>query len=413
MARTTDGGECRACGAALVARVLDLGMQPVDDSLVDPEELVRPDPMERLQLFVCTDCWLLQSARRLAAGLTGKDHGHGAAQSSTMRGYLDALASEVVGHLRLDRASLVLDVSCGDGSLLRAFGDHGVRLLGLEHDAAAASSAAAAGVPIMTEAFGPSVAQALTNDGIRPDVILVNHALAHVEDLDPMLASIETVLAPDGTVVVEFHHALQILKGQFDVGCHAHSSYFSLISFERALERHGLIVVDATEVRTYGGSVRTLVMRSDDVSRIEPRVRQLRELERMSGLDVLDGYLGLQDRARHVSEELVGFLRQAEAGGERVVGYGAPSRGITLFCYCEVGSDLIAFTVDRAPAKQGRFLPGSRIPVLRPEFIMSERPDHVLILPWPLADEIMAQIPQVRTWGGDFLVVFPELKGVQ
>ena len=410
MPTTETGGSCRGCGAPLDVRVLDLGMQPTDDTLVDPERLDRPDQMERLRLFVCTDCWLLQAARRDETRPPGKDHGHGTAQSSTMRGHLKEFASELVGRLGLDRSSLVVDVSCGDGSLLREFGDHGLRLLGLEADQAAAASAAAVGVPVMTEPFGPRATQALIRDGIRPDVMLVNHALAHVEDLTPILASVETLLAPDGTVIIEFHHALQVVKGQFDVGCHAHFSYFSLISLERALKRHQLTVVDAMEVSTYGGSIRVLVKRSADVSRVEPRVRHIRELERLSRLDVVDGYLGLQDSARRVSEELIGFLKQAEAGRERVVGYGASSRGITLLCYCELGSDLIAFTVDRAPAKQGRYLPGSRIPVMSPELIESERPDHVLILPWPLADEIMAEIPEVRTWGGDFLVAFPELR---
>jgi C-methyltransferase C-terminal domain/Methyltransferase domain/Putative zinc binding domain len=392
-----------------VTRVLDLGMQPIDDSLVDPERLDRPDLMERLQLFVCTDCWLLQSARRAYAGRSGKDHGHGAAQSSTMRDHLKALASDVVRRLGLGRSSLALDVSCGDGSLLRALGDHGVRLLGLEPDGAVAATAAAAGVSVMRESFGLPVAQALTKKGIQPDVVLVNHALAHVEDLGATLASIETVLAPGGTVVVEFHHALQVMQGQFDVGCHAHSSYFSLISLERALHGHGLTVVDATSVDTYGGSVLALVKRSGDVSRVEPSVHDIEQVERLSGLGTLDGYAGLQDRARQVSEALIDFLRRAEAAAELVVGYGASSRGTTLFCFCGIGTSLIPFAVDRAPAKQGRFLPGSRIPVLGPEIIESERADHILILPWPLADEIMAQIRVVRTWGGDFLVALPDL----
>jgi SAM-dependent methyltransferase len=404
------GGACRSCGAALVARVLDLGMQPIDDSLVDPERLDQPDQMERLRLFVCNECWLLQAARRAEASPSGKDHGHGAAQSSTMRSYLKVFASELVGRLRLDRSRLVLDVSCGDGSLLREFGDHGIRLFGLEPDRAAAASAVAAGVPVMNESFGPRAAHALTSDGIRPDVVLVNHALAHVEDVNPTLVSIETVLAPGGTVVIEFHHALQVLKGQFDVACHAHPSYFSLTSLERVLKRHGLTVVDVKLVATYGGSVRALVKRSDDVSRVEASVQHTEEMERLSGLDALDGYVGLQDRALHVSRELVGFLRQAQDRGELVVGYGASSRGITLLCYCGVGTDLIAFTVDRAFAKQGRYLPGSRVPVLAPESIESGRADHILILPWPLADEIMAQMTQVRTWGGDFLVALPELR---
>jgi 2-polyprenyl-3-methyl-5-hydroxy-6-metoxy-1,4-benzoquinol methylase len=326
-----------------------------------------------------------------------------------MKAYLKVFTSELVRRFRLDRSSLVLDVSCGDGSLLAEFGNHGVRLLGFEPDRTAAASAAAAGVSVITEPFGLAATQALMSEGIRPDIVLVNHALAHVEDLNPMLASIETVLAPGGTVVVEFHHALQVLKGQFDVGCHAHFSYFSLTSLERALKDHGLAILDATHVAAYGGSVRALVKRSRDVTRVEPSVWHTEQTERLSGLHALDGYRGLQPRADRVSGELTSFLRQAEDRGELVVGYGASSRGITLFCYCGIRTDLVAFTVDRAAAKQGRFLPGSRVPVLRPESIESERADHVLILPWPLADEIMAQIPEVRTWGGDFLVAFPKL----
>ena len=406
MARTMDAaGACRACGSELTVRVLDLGMQPTDDSLIDPERLEWPDEMKRLQLFVCTDCWLLQSPRRADAGPPGKDHGHGT-QSSTMRSHMQTTASELVERLRLDRSSLVLDVSCGDGSLLRPFGDQGVRILGSELDRVAV----APGVPVMTEAFGPSTARAMTKERIQPDVVLVNHALSHLEDLGPTLESIEIVLAPGGTVVIDFHHSLRLLEGQFDVACHAHRSYFSLISLQRALGSYDLAVVEATRVETYGGSVRALIQRSDARSRVDPSVSDTEERERSARLDVLDGYRGLDDRARQVAGELVGFLEEAKARGESVVGYGASSRGITLFCYCEVGTELIAFTVDRAAAKQGRYLPGSRIPVLRPEAIESKRADHVLILPWPIADEIMAEVSAVRGWGGDFLVALPELR---
>ena len=276
------GGACRSCGAALVARVLELGMQPTDDSLVDPERLDQPDEMERLQLFVCTDCWLLQAARRVEARPLSKDHGHGAAQSSTMRRYLTVMASELVGGLGLDRSSLVLDVSCGDGSLLREFDDHGVQIFGLEPDRAAAASAAAAGVPVMNESFGPRATHALDKrwdsagrGACEPCASSRRGRESHTREHRDRAGArwnrgYRIPSCPRG---IERAVRRRVPRPPLLLLAH---------SLERALQGHGLTVVDVELVATYGGSVRALAKRSGDVSRVEASVQRTREIERSS-----------------------------------------------------------------------------------------------------------------------------------
>jgi SAM-dependent methyltransferase len=359
-------------------------------------------------MFVCDRCGLAQlpSADVDAVDLTGT-HGHGAAFSSTVRGHLSDWADRLVSRREPGSATAVLDVASGEGALLRPFFEHGSRVVGLEPNAHIAASAA---VPTVQGVFGLDAADALVRANGQFDLVLVNHALAHATDLDDFIAGLARALRPGGLIAIEFIHSLSLVRGQFDVIDHAHRSYVSLHALGSAMARHGLAIVDAEQIELHGGSVRAIGVHAAEGLVVCPGVRELLALERACGLDKPAGYRGLAASATQVKRALKSFLARAAAEGASVAAYGAPNRGTTLLNYCEITSAEIPFTVDRSPAKQGRFLPGCHLPVLAPEAMLSRRPDYVLILPWPLSQEIVGQMSAVRDWGGKFLVAVPELR---
>lgn len=281
-------------------------------------------------------------------------------------------------------------------------------MLGLERDSPTAASAL---VPTRVAEFQLATARTLVvEDGFQADLVLVNHALAHAEDLDDLVAGLELVLAPGGAIAIEFHHVERVVhSAQFDIISHPHHSYLSLLALEPLLERHGLQLVDAACVEIYGGSMRGLVRRRAESPVVAEGVPTVRAQELEAGLDRLETYLRIGEQATSVRDNLLHFLTEASAAGQVVVGYGAPSRGTTLLNYCGIGPELLSFTVDRSPLKQGRLLPGCQIPVHAPEAVRAARPAYLLILPWALAAEISAQMAELRTWGGQFVTALPDL----
>jgi SAM-dependent methyltransferase len=403
-----DVRSCRSCRASLQALVLDLGDQPVADLLLDAQQLNGPHPTAPLRLFVCARCGLVQLPTfEVAVGDLSAVHGHGAAFSTTMRAHLHAFADQLLSNPHAPTPTAVLDVASGEGTLLEPFLERDVEVLGLEPNPAVAAAAA---VPTRHGRFDLRTARELVAERGQFDLILVNHALAHADDLNDTVAGLTRALRPDGRVAIEFHHALSLARGHFDVACHAHAYYLSLCALEGILARHGLAIVDAKQLELHGGSVRAIAVHADRAAPVYPSVRDLRAIEREAQLDTSAGYRGVAATAQRVKHDFVAFLDWANARGARVAAYGAPSRGITLLNYCAVTIDRIAFTVDRSPAKQGRFLPGSGLPVLAPEAIEAARPDYVVILPWALRDEISEQMSDVRRWGGRFVVAMPELR---
>jgi SAM-dependent methyltransferase len=386
--------------------VLNLGEQPVADVLLTAEQLAEPQRALPLRIFVCDACGLAQlpSADVDARDLTGL-HGHGGAFSSTVQGHVQDWADILLSSL--DAHARVLDVASGDGALLRPFALRGMDVLGLEPSAHVAASAL---VPTQQAHFGRDVARGLVAAHGRYDLILVNHALAHADDLDDFLAGLACALRPGGRIAIEFHHALSLARGHFDVACHAHRSYLSVHALESAADRHGLTIVDAEQIDLHGGSVRAMATHGADERPRGVSLRRVHATERDWRLETAAGYARLRGGAERVKADLLEFLDHTHAQGLEVLGYGAPSRGITLLNYCRISSEQIPFTVDRSPAKQGRFLPGCGIPVREPEAILAQRPDFVLILPWALSDEIAEQMARVRDWGGRFVVALPELR---
>lgn len=386
----SDGGVqgCRSCGATLTNRILDLGRQPVADLLPVPGDPA-PDPAYPLALAFCERCFLVQ----LADPPPDLDaaHGHGEAFSSTARNDTAGFARELL----FDEA--------GHGMRMVAVGPAPDAFLEVFRSAGWSTSAVEP---------GRAVAAQFLRAQEPADLVLVHHALAHVDDLDDAVAGVIDLVAPDGTVAIEAHHVLGIVsQSQFDVVGHAHRSYLSLVSLEQVLMRHGLHAVTARRVDAYGGSIRVTARlgapQADDAGSAE--VRALREVERSAGLDRAEGYAGLDRGATNAIRALQAFLEDCRARHVTVAGYGAPARGTTLLNAAGISPALLPFTVDRSPAKQWRVLPGCRIPIRPPEAIDAARPDRILILPWPLRLEIEQQLSGARTWGGRFVVALPEL----
>jgi SAM-dependent methyltransferase len=382
MASPDASRRCRACGAELRDHVLDLGLQPDPDRLLDIDD-PQDAPVAPVDAWICARCGLLQLVGARPPGGV-PPHGHGPSIDGADTSWID----DVVTGLGAGRESrLAIDVDVADERLLGAFATRGFRTIALHGDI--------------------GELRALREAGERASVVIASHALAHVDDPDRSVDAIASVLTPDGVAIIEFHHCLGIADGQFDVLSHAHRSYFSLTSMAWLLDRTGLTVFDAHRMAAYGGSIRLLAGKgttsSGDVA------DAIRALERRRRLDEAAGYTGLPDAVERATADLRRFLEDARAAGRSVVGYGAAARGTVLLNLAGIRPGLLPFTVDRSVAKQGRLLPGARIPVRAPDEIARARPDDILILPWPLVDEIAEQLSPVRAEGVRLVVAMPTL----
>jgi SAM-dependent methyltransferase len=393
--------------------LLDLAEQPVGDVLLRESGLAVQEPTYPLGLVVCTSCWLLQLDPCDDAPDVSSAHGHGSSYSTATRAHEERWAEELIAQLGVDGSWRIVEVGSGDGSLLRYFARRGITVLGIEANPMAAAAARRSGVPTICAAFDLNLAQLLAAEGWSANLILANHLLPHVDDLDGCLAGIRTLMAPDGRFSTEFVHALQMVQqGQFDLVCHAHRYYLSLTALLPALARQDLAVVLAQEVAVHGGSLRILAGHVARRPHGDGTVDAVLQGEQAKGLTRLQTYRRLGDHATQVRLDLLGFLHEERHAGRSVAAYGAPTRGSTLLNFCGITPELIAFTVDRSPDKQGRYLPGSRLAIRPPDRIAQVRPDDLVILPWTLGDEIMEQLASIRAWGGRFVLPLPTLRVV-
>ncbi len=381
------GEPCRSCGAALGAPVLDLGSQPVSEF-----EPTGPgaEAAERrpLRLHCCPACGLVQLGRE-GPEPARAGHGHGSAFSSTVSAHVGARVAELGRLAGLGPGALVVDVAAGDGAALAAFATTGAEVLGLDAEPAVLPGAVA-------------------HLGRRAQLVLVDHALAHLDDFDGMIAALASVVAADGLIAIEAHHVLGLLQdGAFDIVSHPHRTYLALGALERALARHGLVAVSAGRSALHGGSFSVVVRPVAAGIRADSSIAALRAVEASAGLAEPETYRPLAARASAVREELRAAVEAARAAGEIVAAYGASSRGLTLLGYAGLTRREIAFVADRDPAKAGRVLAGTGIPVRPAEAIEAERPDVVLILPWPIAPEIARQLRQIAGWSGRLVVALP------
>lgn len=403
---------CRFCGELLSHTFCDLGMSPLSNAYLGDAELSRMEPFYPLHAYVCGSCYLVQLEQFETPQHIFGDYAYFSSYSETWLRHAQDYARMAVERFGLGPRSRVVEVASNDGYLLQYFKAAGVAVLGIEPAGNVARDAQERGIPTEVEFLGAATARSVTTRHGAADLVVGNNVLAHVPDLNDFVEGLRVLLKPDGVLTLEFPHLLHLVEEtQFDTIYHEHFSYFSLGTARRVLLAHGLDVFDVEELPTHGGSLRVYArLRNGAGRKNSPAVETLEKRERASGLDQLETYSAFADRVCAAKRALLRFLIQAKEDGQRVIGYGAPAKGNTLLNYCGVRTDLLEFTVDLNPHKQGRFLPGTHIPILAPDRIAEIKPAYVLILPWNLKDEITAQMSHIRCWGGRFVVPIPRLE---
>ncbi|HKH04770.1 MAG TPA: class I SAM-dependent methyltransferase [Acidimicrobiales bacterium] len=418
MTSTTDekpdvfAAPCRFCGAVLRTTMVDLGMSPLCETFLLPQELNAPETFFPLHVRVCDHCLLAQVQEYVTPEDIFEEYAYFSSYSTAWLDHTKRYADAMTERLGLGPDSLVVELASNDGYLLQWFVEKGIPVLGVEPAANVAQVAIDRGIPTRVEFFGAEQARALAAEGVRADLVAGNNVLAQVPDLNSFVAGITTILAPGGTVTIEFPHLRKLMAGnQFDTIYHEHFSYFSLLATERIFAAHGLTLFDVEELWSHGGSLRVYARHAEEADGrpVTEAVERLRAAEIAFGLDRMATYERFGAQVEATKRGILRFLVDARDAGKRVVGYGAPGKGNTLLNYCGIRTDLIEFTVDRNPYKHGRFLPGTHIPVHPPDALDEARPDYVFILPWNLRDEIARQLAHVREWGGKFVVPIPEI----
>jgi SAM-dependent methyltransferase len=400
---------CRFCGASLRYRVVDLGMSPLCESYVREEALDSMEPFYPLNVWVCDECFLVQLNQYVTVGEIFEEYAYFSSYSTSWLRHSEEYVAMIVERLELDANSMVIELASNDGYLLQYFVERKVPCLGVEPAANVAKVAIERGIPTDVSFFGAKKGAEMSASGVQADLVIGNNVLAQVPDLNDFLAGVGQILAPDGTATFEFPHLLALFLGnQFDTIYHEHFCYFSLISAQRIFNAHGLTVFDVEELWTHGGSLRIYARPAADSTRpVSDRVVDLLAREEASGLLEVSSYTRFEEQVRETKRQLLEVLIAAKRAGKTIVGYGAPGKGNTLLNYCGIRQDFLDFTVDRNPYKQGRYLPGTHIPIFAPERIDEVRPDLILILPWNFKDEIIEQLSHVREWGAQFIVPIP------
>lgn len=410
--RMAQSNACRFCAAPLRRTFVDLGMSPLCESYLNAEQLNQMEPFYPLHVFVCERCFLVQLQEYVSVESIFEEYAYFSSYSETWLAHAKAYTEKMISRFELGPQSHVVEVASNDGYLLQYFVAAGIPVLGIEPAANVAAVAVKRGVPTLVRFFHRESSSELAAAGKSADLLLGNNVLAQVPDVNSFVAGLKTLLKPDGVITLEFPHLLRLMEeGQFDTIYHEHFSYFSLLSTEKILGAAGLAVFDVEELPTHGGSLRIYACHEEDRSKsVSPHVPSLRAEEAAAGLTNIESYSSFAEMAKDTKCALLEFLIEARRAGKQFVGYGAPGKGNTLLNYCGIRSDLLAYTVDRNPYKQGKYLPGSHIPILKPERIAETKPDYLLILPWNLKDEIMQQLAYIREWGGKFVVPIPTVR---
>ena len=403
---------CRGCATALTLPLIDLGTSPPSNAYVRADQLEQAEQWVPLKVAVCQQCWLVQTEDYTSAdSLFDAEYAYFSSFSSTWLAHAERYVAEMVERFGLTADSRVVEVAANDGYLLQYVARRGIPCLGVEPTRSTAQAAREKGLEIRELFFGRDSAAQLKSDGWGADLMAANNVLAHVPDINDFLCGFATLLKPTGVATFEFPQLLTLMAGQqFDTLYHEHYSYLSLTAVQTLCERNGLQVFDVSQLSTHGGSLRVFVQRLDGECReVQPAVRQQLQAELAAGVKTPEYYTTLAPAAERIKHGLLRFLLQAKADGKRVVGYGAAAKGNTLLNYAGVKPDLLAWVADANPHKQGKYLPGSRIPIVSPAQIDIEKPDYVLVLPWNLLDEITQAFAGIRAWDGRFVIAIPEL----
>jgi SAM-dependent methyltransferase len=403
---------CRFCAAPLQHIFVDLGMSPLSNSFLAAQDLHKAESFFPLFTWVCDKCLLVQLEEFETPAHIFQDYLYFSSYSESWLAHARQYVNMITLRQGLNANSLVVELASNDGYLLQYFKEQNIPALGIEPAINVAKVAQDKGIETISEFFGVALARKLADEGRTADLLLGNNVLAHVPDLNDFVAGMQIVLKPDGIITMEFPHLLHLIQqGQFDTIYHEHFSYFSLYTVAKVFARHGLRIFNVDQLPTHGGSLRIYACHNNnktpkDIASLD----EVLKLEAAAGLHVLDTYLQFADKAKKCKRELLKFLIAAKEKGQAIVGYGAPAKGNTLLNYCGVRQDLLDYTVDLSPYKQGRYLPGVHIPIYGPDEIYATKPDYILILPWNLSLEITRQLASVREWGCQFVIPIPEVQ---
>ena len=412
MTKKTGKPRCRFCGSPLQHTFVDLGTQPLCESYLSYDQLNQMEPFYPLHVHVCQNCFLVQLEEYVAPNEIFTEYAYFSSYSETWLKHAENYVEMITDRLELEEKSQVVEIGSNDGYLLQYFVQKGIPVLGVEPAANVAEVAIQKGIPTEVKFFDIKTANELAAKKKSADLIIGNNVLAQVPDLNGFVEGLKTLLKPLGVITVEFPHLMKLMdENQFDTIYHEHFSYFSFITVEKLFAAHGLTIFDVEQLPTHGGSLRIYARRTENES--EPVTHNVGELittEREEGFTNLEKYSLFSEKVKETKRNLLNLLISLKRDNQSIVGYGAPGKGNTLLNYCGIRSDFLDYTVDRNPYKQGKFLPGSHIPIFPPDKIKETKPNYLLVLPWNLKDEITVQMSYISSWGGRFIVPIPELK---
>jgi hypothetical protein len=403
---------CRFCSSELKHTFVDLGMSPLCESYVSADQLNQMEPFYPLHVYVCDQCFLVQLEEYVAPENIFTEYAYYSSYSTSWLQHSENYVHQMIDRFHLDHKSFVIEVASNDGYLLQYFVERQIPCLGIEPADNVAKVAVEKGVPTLVEFFGEKCARRLVAEGKGADLIAGNNVLAQVPDVNDFVSGLSILLKPGGVITIEFPHLMRLMAdNQFDTIYHEHFSYFSFITAEKIFAAHGLVLFDVEELLTHGGSLRIYARHQDDQSKpVSARMMELKNREVQAGFTQIEHYTSFAGQVEETKRKLLEFLILIKRQGKSIAGYGAPGKGNTLLNYCGVRTDFIDYTVDRNPYKQGKFLPGTHIPIFSPEKITETRPDYLFILPWNLKEEIIRQNSFIKEWGGQFIVPIPEVE---
>ena len=404
--------KCRHCTTQLENTFLDLGFAPPSNAYLSAEKLTQPEKYFPLKIKVCSHCWLLQTEDYTQADeLFSSDYAYFSSTSASWLAHAENYFQTIVTQLGLTGDSRVIEVASNDGYLLKNFVAAGIPCLGIEPTASTATVAEQNGIPVLKEFFGEGLGKKLASKDKQADLIIGNNVYAHVPDINDFTRGLKALLKPSGTITLEFPHLMKLIEHtQFDTVYHEHFSYLSLYTVKRIFETTGLRILDVEKISTHGGSLRIYGCHLDDARQTNPSVHKLLAEETQFGLQSINFYKDFQHRANRIKDDLLTFLIEKKRAGKKVVAYGAAAKGNTLLNYSGVKVDLLSSVYDAAIAKQGKYMPGSHIPILPPSALAEINPDFVLILPWNIAEEVSFQLKSLLSKGSQFLVAVPSLR---
>lgn len=405
--------KCRFCQNELTQEVIDMINAPPSNSFLTQKQLTEPEVFYPLKLYVCEKCWLVQiDEYKKSNKIFDQNYVYFSSYSKSWLAHAKKYVEMIIPRLGLESKSNVIEIASNDGYLLRYFQEKNIPCLGIEPAENTARVAVEKGIPVISEFFGESLAKQLAEQGKTADLLLGNNVLPHVPNINDFVKGLKITLKKTGVLTLEFPHLMRLMGlNQFDTIYHEHYSYFSLMAVQKIFNAHGLEIFDVEELTTHGGSLRIYAKHlNDSTKEVSNSVAELLQQEEEAGMNQIEYYKSFQHKADQAKYALLSFLIEQKQQGKKIVAYGAAAKGNTLFNYCGIKKDLIPFVVDISPHKQGKYLPGVHVPVVKEKEIQKVKPDFVLILAWNISEEICAQLRYIRDWGGKFVLPIPEMR---